>query len=101
MELSVHRTWMMAAAVPWLVVAVVGCNTAGNACEDFVDAVEECEGAADDYYNQAWCDETVDRGCEDRRYFNCLEDKLECTDGQASTRPILCEVKADATCPDS
>jgi len=94
-------TWMRASLAVWLMATIVGCNAAENACEDFIDAVNDCEGAADDYYNQAWCDETVERGCEDRRYFNCLEDKLECADGQASTKPIVCKITADVTCPDS
>lgn len=89
---------MMVALAVVLVGSVAGCNRTVAACEDFIDAVEECEGSPDDRYDEDWCEENVDRGCEDRRYFNCLEDNLECEDGNASTTPILCEVKADATC---
>ena len=98
-QLTISIPWKSALGLAALATAVAGCSAAG-ACEDFVDAVEECQGAPDDYWNQAWCDETVDKGCEDRRYYNCLEDQLDCNDGKASTTPIICRVGADATCPD-
>jgi len=94
------NAWSCVAAMSLSVGAIAGCRTAAGACEDFIDAVEECQGAPDDHYNQDWCDETVDAGCEDRRYFDCLEDNLECNDGDASTTPIICQIKADVVCPD-
>jgi hypothetical protein len=38
--------------------------------------------------------------CEDRRYFNCLEDNLTCANGNADTTPVICRVKADVSCPE-
>ncbi len=79
--------------------SATSCRTAKDACESFVEAVEECQGGPDDHYNQAYCDQSVEGGCDDRRYYTCLEDHLSCTNGQASTTPIICQVAADAVCP--
>ena len=95
-----RRGWMSVAAMAGLLGGLSGCNSAERACEDFIDAVEECQGAPDDHYNQAWCDEGVERGCEDREYYDCLQDNLECVDGEASTHPIFCQIAADVVCPD-
>lgn len=87
-------------AITAVVSAASGCRGAAGACEDFIDAVAKCEGAADSHYNQAWCDETVERGCDSREYYACLEDNLQCVDGEASTAPVFCDIAADVVCPD-
>lgn len=79
--------------------AVPGCYTAEDACEDFIDAVAACEGAPDDHYNQAWCDANADTGCSDRQYYECMEERLECVNGEADAHPILCQLEADLSCP--
>ena len=105
----------MGAPVPWgmqlaaaagtaglglaLVAGLGGCRSAADACADFIAAVEDCQGGSDDYYNQAYCDQNVEAGCGDRKYYDCMANNLSCANGQASTTPIACSISSAFNCP--
>lgn len=92
-------SWMTVATLGVCLTTLSGCYTAEDACEDFVDAVAACEGAPDDHYNQAWCDANADTSCSDRQYYECMEERIDCVNGEASTHPLLCQLEADLSCP--
>jgi hypothetical protein len=81
-----------------LVLGLGGCRTAADACADFIAAVEECEGHPDDYYNQAYCDQNAEAGCDDRKYYDCMADDMTCVNGEADTTPISCSFSSAFSC---
>ena len=76
-----------------------GCRDVLDACHDYVDAVVECQPSSALGSDDGYCDRIVNGGCDDRQYFECMHDGIECVNGIAQTTPLSCAVASGAECP--
>jgi hypothetical protein len=75
---------------PWLAGVLLGlplllsCNHGKRAVEACEELAETLECGDTDFYSVLDCNGYADTECNIVRYFDCLEDNFECTDGVAS-----------------